>query len=108
MGRTPDAGVCVGSATRRLLILILPCTAEKTVQPFFSKQANTPSPESVSDPQKVSGLLLWAVIMTRRKNKKIQACGKGTAPPVLSKRPQRFDAPLPGGGVTKGRIVLVL
>ena len=50
--RTPDAGVCVGSATRRLSILILPSTAEKTVPPFLSKQANTPSPEFVSDPQK--------------------------------------------------------
>ena len=34
-------------------------------------------------PPKVSGLLLWAVIMTRRKNKKIQVYGKGTAPPIL-------------------------
>ena len=54
-------------------------------------------------PPKVSGLLLWAVIMMRRKNKKIQVYGKGTAAPVLSKgcrdltRPSRDPIKRPAG-----------
>ena len=46
---------------------------------------NTSSPEFLFQTPKSERLASWAVIMTRRKNKKIQVYGKGTATPVLWK-----------------------